>query len=313
MVAFEQPTIQILASPMLLCERFPNRATSWQLKDATLHFGSVPVLMGIVNVTPDSFSDGGKFDSIEHAVEHAMRLVAEGAGILDIGGESTRPNADPVSEGEELRRVVRVVQSLAEQTDCPISIDTSKAKVAQEAVAAGAQIINDVTGLEGDPRMLEVALATECGVCAMHMRGTPKTMLSERNLQYDDVVEDVFDYLKSRRNALLAAGMDPQRICLDPGIGFAKSHQQNLTLLADLGRYHDLGVPLLVGHSKKGFLAKILGNPDAERTYATVGVCMSLAALGIQVIRVHDVLPANQALRSFAAVGGIDGQVLKLD
>lgn len=298
---------------MLLDERFPKRALQWNLRTKSLSFARMPQLMGIVNVTPDSFSDRGKFADAKQAIDHGLRLAADGATILDIGGESTRPNADPVTESEELRRVISVVRALAEQTDVPISIDTSKAKVAEEAVAAGAEIINDVTGLEGDARMPEVALATEAGVCAMHMRGTPKTMLNEEYLAYDDLVGDIYLYLESRLKSLIEIGIRRDRICLDPGIGFAKSHQQNLTLLAQMGRYHELATPLLVGHSKKGFLAKILGDKDADRTWATVGVSLSLAVLGIQVIRVHDVVPVRDALLSFAASGGIDGQALQLD
>ena len=176
--------------------------------------------------------------------------------------------------------------------------------MAEEAVAAGAQIINDVTGLEGDSRMTEVALSTEAGICAMHMRGTPKTMLNEEYVQYDDVVREIFDYLKSRDKALCSSGVDPQRICLDPGIGFAKTHQQNLILLAAMSGYHALGRPILVGHSKKGFLAKVLGDSSLDRTHATVGVSLAMAALGVQVLRVHDVLSTRQALVSFAAAGG---------
>lgn len=298
---------------MLLNERFPNRATAWKLRSKTLQFDRLPALMGIVNVTPDSFSDGGKFVDPAVAIEHGLQLAEAGADILDVGGESTRPDADPVSEAEELRRVVSVVQGLAEQTTVPISIDTSKARVAEEAVAAGAEIINDVTGLEGDSRMAEVASVAEVGVCAMHMRGTPKTMLDEQNVQYEDVVNDILTYLKSRFDALLQVGIAADRICLDPGIGFAKTHQQNLTLLASLGSYHALGTPILVGHSRKGFLAKILGDPQADRTLATVGVSLSLAAMGIQVIRVHDVAPVREALVAFAATGGIDQCEMRLD
>ena len=298
---------------MLLDERFPKRSLQWKLRTQSLSFDRVPKLMGIVNVTPDSFSDRGKFAEPQQAIDQGLKLAADGAAILDIGGESTRPNADPVTESEELRRVISVVRALAEQTDVPISIDTSKAKVAEEAVAAGAEIINDVTGLEGDARMPEVALATGAGVCAMHMRGTPKTMLNDEHLAYDDLVSDIYSYLDSRLKSLMEIGIQRDRICLDPGIGFAKSHQQNLTLLAQVGRYHELATPLLVGHSKKGFLAKILGDKEADRTMATVGVSLSLAAMGIQVIRVHDVVPVRDALLSFAASGGIDGQALQLD
>ncbi len=290
-----------------------RRATSWQLKTRTLDFGKLPALMGIVNVTPDSFSDGGSFFDPKKAVAHGLQLAADGAAILDIGGESTRPNADAVSETEELRRVVAVVHELAEQTDLPISIDTSKAKVAEEAVAAGAEIINDVTGLEGDAGMVEVATSTQAGVCAMHMRGNPRTMQNEEHLRYDSVVEDVLEYLRARQQALLSAGIAHERICLDPGIGFAKTHQHNLTLLANVNTYHQLGSPLLVGHSNKGFLAKILGDKSLDRTQATVGVSLSLATMAVQVIRVHQVGAVREAMLAFAAAGGIDGQELQLE
>ena len=225
--------------------------------------------------------------------------------MLDIGGESTRPYSDPVAVDEELERVLPVVETLAKQTDVPVSIDTSKAAAAIAAVAAGAEVINDVTGLTGDPDMIEVARESQAGVCAMHMLGTPQTMQDDP--QYDDVVADILVYLDGRRRALLAAGIDPQRICLDPGIGFGKTHQHNLTLMAHCERFHELGRPLLVGHSRKGFLGKLLGDKQADRTSATVGGALALAAQGVQVIRVHDVRPVREALLAFAAAGGIDG------
>jgi len=262
--------------------------------------------MGIVNVTPDSFSDGGRFDSKDDAVEHALQLAAEGADILDIGGESTRPYADPVAEQEELDRVVPVVAELAKRVEVPISIDTSKSAVARAAVGAGAEIVNDVTGLEGDVAMAEVAVEMEVGVCAMHMQGTPQTMQDDP--RYDDVVEEIFKYLQQRRDALIQKGITADRICLDPGIGFGKTHQHNLTLMAACSRFHELGQPLLVGHSRKGFLAKILGDAEKERTFATIGSSLSLAVQGIQVIRVHDVRGVREALLAFEATGGIDGK-----
>lgn len=298
---------------LLLSDRFPRRATTWRLRTRVLTFDRIPALMGIVNVTPDSFSDGGRYYDQQQAVDRGLRLAADGAAILDVGGESTRPYAVPVEEAEELRRVIAVVGALAEQTDVPISIDTSKATVAEEAIAAGAEIINDITGLEGDVDMPRVAVDSGAGVCAMHMAGSPLTMQEDPESHYANVVEDIFDYLNSRREALCQSGLKTDRICLDPGIGFGKTHQHNLTLLASVGRYHDLGVPLLVGHSRKGFLAKLLGNKDANRTLATVGVSLSLAAMGVQVLRVHDVLPTREALLSFAASGGIDGRALRLE
>ena len=260
--------------------------------------------MGIVNVTPDSFSDGGRHAGVEAAVAHGLALVAEGADILDVGGESTRPFSEPVPEAEELRRVAEVVRQLASEGGVPVSIDTSKAAVAERAIDLGAEIINDVTGLEGDPRMVAVARETGAAVCAMHMQGTPRTMQLEP--RYDDVVGEIHDYLRARRDALLAAGVALERICLDPGIGFGKTHEHNLELMRHAGRFLDLGVPILVGHSRKGFLAKAveraLGRAatEADRDAATVGAACGLAARGVQVVRVHAVGLVRAALELFA-------------
>ncbi len=291
-------------------ERFPQRASRWQLRTRELAFGQLPLLMGIVNVTPDSFSDGGQFLDPRIAVEFALQLVADGADILDIGGESTRPYAEPVSADEELRRVLPVIEALLASVTVPLSIDTSKAVVAKAALEAGAEIVNDVTGLSGDPAMLALAAQSVAGVCAMHMQGTPQTMQDDP--QYENVVDEISDYLAARRHALTAAGIMPTRICLDPGIGFGKTHQHNLTLMANCWRFHELGCPLLVGHSRKGFLAKLIGDSERNRTAATVGSALSLAWQGVQVIRVHDVRPVREALLAFAATGGIDGQAWKL-
>jgi len=290
-----------------LDERFPLRCDSWQLRTQKLLFGRQPLLMGIVNVTPDSFSDGGSFFSLSKAVEHACMLAESGhADILDIGGESTRPYAEPVDECEELRRVLPVIRAICEKTSVPVSIDTSKAKVAQEAIAAGAQIINDVTGLEGDAQMLRVARETKAGICAMHMQGTPATM--QDNPTYGDVVSEVYQYLRQRRDHLVEARIDLSRVCLDPGIGFGKTHGHNLTLLARCGSFHGLGCPLLVGHSRKGYIAKVLGDKDADRLSGTIGAALALARQGVQIIRVHDVTPVREAIMLFAATGGIDGR-----
>jgi dihydropteroate synthase len=285
--------------------RYPRRVVTWRLRTQTLYFPRRPLLMGVVNVTPDSFSDGGKFLDPQAAVDQALRLVDEGADILDIGGESTRPYAEPVAPDEELRRVADVIEALHRQTKAPISIDTSKAAVAEAALAVGAEIINDVTGLSGDPDMVAVALSTGAGVCAMHMQGAPQTMQDDP--RYDDVVEDILSYLAARRDALLASGIDGERICLDPGVGFGKTHQHNLTLMAHCGRFHELGCPVLIGHSRKGFLAKILGDKEADRDAATAGAALAAAAQGIQILRVHNVRLVREALLAFEACGGIDG------
>lgn len=261
--------------------------------------------MGIVNVTPDSFSDGGQFFDPDIAVQHALQLAADGADLLDIGGESTRPYSEPVPAEEELRRVSPVIERLAGLLAIPLSIDTSKALVARAALAAGAEIINDVTGLEGDLEMIHVAVETQAGVCAMHMRGTPQTM--QDNPTYVDVVAEVSEYLRRRRDALSAAGVAPECICLDPGIGFGKTHEHNLTLMSHCYELHALGCPLLVGHSRKGFLGKVIGDKESDRTSATVGTTLSLAVQGVHIVRVHDVRPAREALLAFEATGGLDG------
>ena len=292
-------------SSLSLSERFPRRATSWQVRTRVLQLGRRPLLMGIVNVTPDSFSDGGKYFSVETAVDQALRLVEDGADLLDIGGESTRPYSDPISTADELERIVPIFEALRNRVHIPLSVDTSKSAVARAALAAGAEIINDVTALTSDPVMLQLAADSAAGICAMHMQGTPQTM--QDNPRYNDVAKEVRDYLSSRLEALVAAGIAAERVCLDPGIGFGKTHQHNLTLMAHSGELHELGRPLLVGHSRKGFLGKLLGDKQADRTSATVGAALSLAVQGVQVIRVHDVRPVREALLAFEAVGGIDG------
>ena len=269
-------------------------ATCWQLRTRTLTPGKIPLLMGIVNVTPDSFSDGGQFLDPAAAVDHGLRLADEGADILDIGGESTRPGAKPVDAADELRRVMPVVAGLCERTDLPVSIDTSKSAVAREAVAAGAEIVNDVTGLSGDCAMLPLAAESHCGICVMHMQGMPRTM--QRDPTYDDVVRDVIDYLRVRRDSLTAVGLDPSHIALDPGIGFGKTLDHNLTLLSHMRQFHELGCPLLVGHSRKRFIGQMLDDDQSDRTPGTIGVAISLAQQGVQILRVHDVAEVRQAL-----------------
>ncbi len=279
-----------------------NTPSSWQLRSTQLTLTSGPLLMGIVNVTPDSFSDGGQFLEPQLAVHHALELANAGADILDIGGESTRPHAVPVADDDELRRVVPVVRAVCRQTHVPVSIDTSKAAVARAALDEGAQIINDVTGLEGDPKMLPLAVRSNAAVCAMHMQGTPATM--QDHPAYGDVVEEVRDYLARRRDVLLQAGVEKARICLDPGIGFGKTHEHNLQLLTRCHRLGGLGCPLIVGHSRKGFIAFVLGDSRTDRLPGTIGVSLALAAQGVQVLRVHDVEPVRQALELFFAAGG---------
>ena len=256
--------------------------------------------MGILNVTPDSFSDGGKHGSTDLAVAAALQMQADGADIVDIGGESTRPYSDPVAAAEEIQRVIPVIERLADQLTIPISIDTSKASVAAAAVSAGVEIVNDVTGLDGDPEMMDVVVGTGAGVCVMHMQGTPQTMQDAPT--YDDVVEDIYRYLVRRRERCVAAGIKSKRICLDPGIGFGKTHEHNLTLLRATKRFTEIGSPILIGHSRKGFLGKLIGDKEANRDAATLGVSLAVAAAGAHVVRVHDVKPTVDALLAFQAV-----------
>ncbi|MEX0641376.1 MAG: dihydropteroate synthase [Pirellulales bacterium] len=286
-----------------MADHFPDRATTWRLRTRLLELPGRPLVMGIVNVTPDSFSDGGQFLSADAAVEHGLQLAADGADLLDIGGESTRPYSEAVPATEELQRVLPVVERLIRKVRIPLSVDTSKASVARAAIEAGAEIVNDVTGLAGDPAMIPLVVETGVGVCAMHMQGTPQTM--QDNPMYADIIAEVREYLRGRLDALVAAGVAKDRICLDPGIGFGKTHTHNIELMANCFRFHELGCPLLVGHSRKGFLGKLLGDDRADRTNATVGAALALAVQGVQIVRVHDVRPVREALAAFEACGGI--------
>jgi len=266
----------------------------WRVGGRTLETGDFPLLMGIVNITPDSFSDGGQFIERNAAVDHALQLAEEGADILDVGGESTRPGSDPVSADEELRRVVGVIEVLRTRTDRLISIDTTKSEVARQALAAGADVVNDISGLTFDAAMLEVCADSDCGVICMHIRGTPQTMQDDP--KYVDVVADVSAFLASQLNALESAGISRERIATDPGIGFGKTAQHNVDLLSNVDTLRSLGRPVLIGHSRKRFLSKVLGRPVEERMFGTIGVAISVAAQGADMIRVHDVRETRDAL-----------------
>jgi dihydropteroate synthase len=252
--------------------------------------------MGVINVTPDSFSDGGRFLDLEAAVSHGLKLVADGADILDIGGESTRPGAAPVSEAEEIARVLPLIEALAEETSAILSIDTMKPAVARAAVSAGAAIWNDVSALTWAPDSLETAAALGCDIVLMHMRGEPQIM--QRAPRYEDVVAEVVTYLAGRADAAIAAGVERRRIWLDPGIGFGKTLEHNLSLLAHLDRLTALGFPVLLGASRKSFLAKIdpLAATAADRLGGSLAVALAGARAGVAAVRVHDVRETVQAL-----------------
>jgi len=268
----------------------------WNTGRRTFDLANRGVIMGVINVTPDSFSDGGNFISVDAAVEHGLRLAEEGAEILDIGGESTRPGAAWVSVEEELRRVIPVIEGLSGKTSAALSIDTSKASVARAAVAAGAEIINDVTALRGDDEMARVAAESGFAVVLMHMHGTPLTM--QQDPHYDDVVAEVTDHLAERIAAARAAGIAADRIAIDPGIGFGKTVEHNLQLIAGLGRFAAQGRAVLLGVSRKSFLATAAQSPDVEdRDVPTAVLTAEGYRLGARIFRVHAVRPNVQALR----------------
>jgi dihydropteroate synthase len=272
----------------------------WHLPDRVFRIGSRPLVMGIVNVTPDSFADGDRLSGPEEAVRYGLQLVEERADLLDIGGESTRPGATPVAEEEELARVLPVVRGLAGRTRVPLSVDTCKAEVARQCLEAGAHIINDVTAL-GDPGMAEVVRRHGAGVVLMHMQGTPATMQIDPT--YAEVVADIVRFFEDRLQAAAAAGIGPERVVLDPGIGFGKTLAHNLTLLARLEEFQRLGRPVCLGVSRKGFIGRVLGRPVEERLAGSLAaVCYAMGRRAVQVVRVHDVRATRDAVTMFTAI-----------
>jgi dihydropteroate synthase len=253
-----------------------------------------PHVMGIVNVTPDSFSDGGKYSSTDLAVAHALELIADGADILDIGGESTRPGAPPVSLEEELRRVIPVIEALGAVSTVPLSIDTYKPEVMRSAIAAGVDIVNDVRALQ-EEGAVEIVANSDVGVCLMHMQGMPQTM--QINPTYDDVVTEVKLFLKERAITCMQAGISKSRILLDPGFGFGKTRMHNITLLQNLTAFNALDFPLLVGLSRKSVLGQVTGQDVNTRVHASVAAAVISAMKGASILRVHDVMATVEALK----------------
>ena len=274
---------------------------SFRFGDTEWRLGKQPLLMGIVNVTPDSFSDGGQFFDTDTAVRHGVALAAAGAQILDVGGESTRPGAPAVPPAEEIRRVVPVIQALRRETAGAVSIATSKAAVAAAALAAGATIVNDGSGLHRDPAMFELLRRTGAGCVVMHMRGTPATM--QQMTQYDDLVGDICRYFEEVLAAAESQGIPRDRFMLDPGIGFAKTPAQNLQLIANLYRFRALGRPVLAGPSRKSFIGALLGGkPPPERVWGTAGAVAACVLRGADVLRVHDVREMHDVAVVAAAI-----------
>ncbi len=253
-----------------------------------------PCVMGILNVTPDSFSDGGRFNSIEAALKQARQLIADGAAIIDIGGESTRPGAAPVSENEELERVIPVIEAIRRESDIPISIDTSKARIMLSAIRAGANMINDVYALRAEGA-LDVAAQLDVPVCLMHMQGEPRTM--QQSPTYDDLINNIKEFLLSRVQACLAAGIKREHILLDPGFGFGKTPQQNLSLIKHLNQFADFGLPMLVGVSRKSTIGYILSKEVDERIFGSLALTTMAINNGASIIRAHDVAASLDAIK----------------
>ena len=274
---------------------------TWKFKRRSFDLTHRGIIMGILNVTPDSFSDGGSFLDPEEAVAHALRMEREGAEIIDVGGESTRPGAEAVDADQELMRVIPVIRALRARSEVVLSIDTSKAVVAEEAVRAGADIINDVTALLGDSRMAEVAARSEAGVVLMHMQGEPRTM--QQNPRYEDVTAEVTEFLRQRVSAAIGYGMAVERIAIDPGIGFGKRPEHNRTLLRSLGTLAELGRPILVGVSRKSFLRWLAdASTTSDRFWPGVALTSFCREKGARIFRVHEPKPHCDALRMTEAI-----------
>ncbi|MBD1825394.1 dihydropteroate synthase [Cyanobacteria bacterium FACHB-DQ100] len=272
---------------------------AWELSRTTLSWGQKTYIMGVLNVTPDSFSDGGQFNSLQSAIAQAEQMVKDGADILDIGGQSTRPNADEVSLQEELDRVLPIIEAIRQRFEIPISVDTTRSQVAKAAIAVGADMINDISGAVFDAEMLTTVGKLGVPIILMHMRGTPKTMQSLT--EYDNLVQEICDFLQERIQSAIAQGIT--QIMIDPGIGFAKKYDQNLEILRRLQDFKSLNCPILVGASRKSFIGQILDQPDPkQRAWGTAAACVSAIANGADVVRVHDVAEMRDACRVADAI-----------
>lgn len=269
----------------------------------TFDFAGEPAVMGILNVTPDSFSDGSAFLSLEDAVYQAEKLISEGCDILDVGGESSRPGAQPVEAQAEAERVVPVIRAIRKQSAIPISIDTVKASVAEASLDAGASMINDISGLRADPGMIKLAARRQCPVCIMHMQGTPQNM--QDNPSYENVIREIMNFFTQRILSAKEAGISKDNIILDPGIGFGKRLEDNLGILRELRVFRELDCPLLTGPSRKSFIGSLLDQPEPrERLYGTLGAVAAAVRNGAAIVRVHDVKPVREMLTVMLAVEG---------
>ena len=277
------------------------RERIWKIGKCVFDVSRHGLIMGVLNVTPDSFSDGGEFLTADKATERGLQMVAEGAHIIDVGGESTRPSSEPVTADEELRRVIPVIENLRRELDVPISIDTSKAEVARTAIEAGASVVNDVTGGQGDDEMLPLVAETKSALIIMHMQGTPRTMQIQP--RYTDVVAEISEFFRQQYALAIGLNIDPMAIVFDPGIGFGKTLEHNLELLAQLERLRVHDRPLVVGVSRKSFLGKLIGSRQiSDRLTPGLALTSLLRARGADVFRVHDVRENVYALRVTEAI-----------
>jgi dihydropteroate synthase len=274
---------------------------SLKIREHVFNWGQRTYLMGILNVTPDSFSDGGEFNQIEAALSQARKMLANGVDLIDIGGQSTRPGAAQISWEEELERVIPIIKALRQESSIPISIDTTRAKVASAAITAGADLVNDISGATFDSQMLSVVARLEVPIILMHIRGTPETM--QKMTDYQDLVGEIARFFQSRIEAAIATGISPDRLIIDPGIGFAKNYQQNIELLKRSNEFRYLGVPILIGTSRKSFIGRILDrdNPQ-ERVWGTAATCCAAIAAGADLLRVHDVAQMYDVCRVADAI-----------
>jgi dihydropteroate synthase len=272
----------------------------WKIGGKVVDLSKRGMIMGVLNVTPDSFSDGGEFFATDAGIAGGIEMASEGADIVDVGGESTRPGAEPVSVKEEMKRVIPVIEKLHAKIDIPISIDTSKSEVASAALDSGASIVNDVTAGRGDEKMLSLAAKRKAAIVLMHMQGEPRTM--QKKPQYEDVVTEVADFFRQQYARALECGIDPMAIAFDPGIGFGKTQEHNLTLLKNLERLRVHDRPLVVGVSRKSFLGKLVNSSESERAAPTIALTGILRARGADILRVHDVQENVAALRAAEAV-----------
>jgi dihydropteroate synthase len=279
----------------------PSSFPDWQLRNYTFTWGQRTYLMGVLNVTPDSFSDGGQFNTIDAAIAQARNLVESGADVLDIGGQSTRPQAEQISVDEELQRVLPVIKAVRQSIDLPISIDTTRATVARAAIATGADLVNDISAGTFDPDMLSTVAELGVPIILMHIRGTPKTM--QQLTDYEDLIPDIIAFLRQRIDAAISAGIPPDQIAIDPGIGFAKTYFQNLEILSRLPEFQTLHCPILVGPSRKSFIGHVLNQPNPqERVWGTAAACCAAISGGANILRVHDIREMRDVCRMADAI-----------